>query len=141
MDALDASPSPGLPVPARLSRIVRRKLGPATGAALDLAFGTLSLGDHFFDTVVRAADQAGCRMMLEIPAVLFSQKASRAAAIGCGAGCGAEFFFILLDEASGAILIVEEQEVSPAVAEFTRSYVDVLGAIGGDRQLIAPLIQ
>lgn len=102
-----------------------------------------SLGDRFFDIAFRAARQAGCELLFEIPSVLFREENSRVAAIrGHGEGAGdAELFYVLFSERKGAVSIVNANEVHDSVVEFTRSYAGVLNLMRGDRQLVTPLIQ
>lgn len=109
--------------------------------ALGQAFDDASLNEEFFGTAFRAARQAGCELLFEIPSVLLSDPVGRAAAISCGEGAEAELFFLLFNAGNGSITIIEASEVPDSVLDFTRSYAGVLSMIGSDRKLIAPLIQ
>jgi hypothetical protein len=116
--------------------------GPARlSEALQLADSGLSLGDRFFDTVFRAAHQAGCELLFEIPTVLFREESSRAAAVRSAGDDEGEFFYVLFSESEGAVSIVDAAEVGESVVDFTRSYAGVLNLIGSDREIITPLLQ
>lgn len=103
----------------------------------------ISLGDSFFDTVFRAAMQAGCELLFEIPPALFDGKSSRAAALRGRAGPTGEeeLFFVLFNEKRCAVTIVEATEAGESVVDFTRSYASVLSLIGSDSRLVRPVIQ
>lgn len=109
--------------------------------ALQHAFDHVCLDSAFFDRASRAARQAGCELLFEIPSVLLSDPVGRAAAIRCGEEADAELFFLLFKSGSGEIAIIEASEVAESVLDFTRSYAGVLSLIGSDRRLVAPLLQ
>jgi hypothetical protein len=125
--------------------------GGATGAAgatarssgwpgaIRKAYGEVQPNDRFFDAVNRAAENAGCRMLFEIPAMLLHGNGDRAAAIACGAE--EDIIFIVYDSENGEIVVISANEAPGMVLDFTRSYAGVLGMIASGRQVVAPLPQ
>ncbi|MCU0790473.1 MAG: hypothetical protein MUE79_05395 [Nitratireductor sp.] len=103
--------------------------------ALDEVPGT----DRFFDAVNRAAENAGCKMLFEIPAMLLRGEGDRAAAISCGGE--QDIIFIVFDSRNGEIVVISAGEAPETVLDFTRSYAGVLGMIASDRKVTAPLLQ
>ena len=110
-----------------------------TPKVLEKALRDLSIGEKFLDAVNRAAENAGCSMLFEIPAILLGGKGDRAAAIACGPA--QELMFIVFDSKTGTIRVISAGEVPETVLDFTRSYAGVLGMIASDRTVIAPLLQ
>jgi hypothetical protein len=110
-----------------------------TPRALEMALRDLTMGEKFLDAVNRAAENAGCSMLFEIPAILLGGKGDRAAAIACGPT--QDLMFIVFDSESGTISVISADEVPETVLDFTRSYAGVLGMIANDRTVIAPLLQ
>ncbi len=110
-------------------------LPAALPAALHKAMRGLSLGDHFFEAGYRAAKQAGCKLLFEIPARLVEDAGERAAAIHyCRNGADVVLFLVARKQ-PGEIAIVFESEAPAGVADFTRSYAEVLGLIASDETL------
>lgn len=128
------------PTPDALKRSLDREA--FSGEALNgEALNGEALGKQFLSTVHKAAQQAGCELLFEIPSALFQDPAGRSAAMRFGGHGEAELFFILFNAANGAIRVMEEGEVPAIVLDFTRSYAGVLGLIAVDRKLTAPLLQ
>jgi hypothetical protein len=100
----------------------------------------LSFDDRFFDIGYHAALKVGCEMLFEVPAILIEPKGDRCAAIQCRQKGGDELFFLVFEAARGTISIINENEVSQTVLDFTRSYAGVLGMIANDRKVVKPLI-
>ena len=102
---------------------------------LNEALDDLSLSDQFFDAAFRAAEQAGCQLLFEIPGLLFEGPGDRAAAIACGdGGRETELLFLVFEEARNVVTVVAGEEVPDIVIEFTRSYAGVLAMIASDRR-------
>jgi hypothetical protein len=93
----------------------------------------ISLGDQFFEAAWRAARQAGCELLFEIPSLLFRDPAGRAAAIRCGNLEEAELFFFIFNPQSQSIRVVAGSEAPQGLIEFTRSYAGVLDLIARNR--------
>lgn len=109
--------------------------------ALATGMATLSLGDTFFETAWRAAKQAGCELLFEMPGLIFGKKDGRAAAIRCSEQDEGEMFFLVFCSSSGEISVIEEQDAPQRVIDFTRSYAGVLGMLGRDSRITSPLLQ
>jgi len=107
--------------------------------AMERALQDISIGEKFFDAVSHAAENAGCSMLFEIPAMLLGGTGDRAAAIDCGPA--QELMFIVFDSKTGTISVIAAGEVPETVLDFTRSYAGVLGMIASDRTVTAPLLQ
>lgn len=121
---------------ARPPRNYEEMLPQAVAATLS----GLSLGDQFFEAAWRAAKQAGCELLFEIPSLLFRDPRGRAAAIRCGNLEEAELFFFVFNPDSQSIRVVAGAEAPPSLIEFTRSYAGVLNLIARERAATA-LIQ
>jgi hypothetical protein len=109
--------------------------------ALAATMSGISLGDQFFEAAYRAAEQAGCEMLFEIPSLFLSDPDGRAAAIRCGNADEAELFFFVFRPESQSIRVVAASEAPESVLHFTRSYAGVLTLIRADRQVVSPLLQ
>jgi len=109
--------------------------------AIAATMSGISLGDQFFEAAYRAAEQAGCEMLFEIPSLFLSDPEGRAAAIRCGNADEAELFFFVFRPESQSIRVVSASEAPETVIEFTRSYAGVLSMIRADRQIVSPLLQ
>jgi hypothetical protein len=107
--------------------------------AMEEALRDVSIGEKFFDAVSHAAENAGCSMLFEIPAMLLGGKGDRAAAISCGPA--QDLMFIVFDSKNRKINVISASEVPETVLDFTRSYAGVLGMIASDRTVTAPLLQ
>ncbi len=97
--------------------------------------------EHFMEAGLTAAEQAGCRLLFEIPAVLMENTGDRAAAVHCSRDGGDALFFVVLDSTSGAVCLVAEEEVPETVADFTRSYAGVLAMMASDQSLSSARLQ
>ena len=109
--------------------------------ALAATMSGISLGDQFFEAAHRAAEQAGCEMLFEIPSLFLADPEGRAAAIRCGNAEEAEFFFFVFRPNSQSIRVVAASEAPETVLDFTRSYAGVLSMLRADRQAVLPLLQ
>jgi hypothetical protein len=98
------------------------------------------IGDRFFEAGSRAAAQAGCEFLFEIPPVLLEKNADRAAAIRCGRDGTAELYFLVFEARRGSVTILAEDEVPEKVLDFTLSYAGVLGMIAADGNVTRPPI-
>lgn len=107
--------------------------------ALHRALNGVTPGDQFFDAVSRAAENAGCQMLFEIPAILLHGNGDRAAAVAGGPEY--DLIFIVFDSKNGEIMVISAAEAPATVLDFTRSYAGVLGMIASDRTVTAPLLQ
>jgi hypothetical protein len=95
----------------------------------------MEIGERFFEAGSKAAVQAGCEFLFEIPPVLLEKNADRAAASRCGRDGTAELYFLVFEARRGAVTILAEDEVPEMVLEFTLSYAGVLGMIAKDGNL------
>jgi hypothetical protein len=116
-----------------------RRAGRSYPKALQRALNGVTPGDQFFTAVSRAAENAGCHMLFELPAMLLHGNGDRAAAIACGPDH--DLIFIVFDSANGEIMVISSAEAPETVLDFTRSYAGVLGMIASDRNVTAPLLQ
>jgi len=98
-------------------------------------------GEQFIEAGLTAAEQAGCKLLFEIPAMLMENTGDRAAAVHCTRNGGDELFFMVLDSTSGAVSLVAEEEVPATVADFTRSYAGVLSMMASDQSLSSTRLQ
>lgn len=98
-------------------------------------------GEQFIEAGLTAAEQAGCKLLFEIPAVLMENTGDRAAAVHCTRDGGDELFFMILDSTSGAVSLVAEEEVPETVSDFTRSYAGVLAMMASDQSLSSSRLQ
>lgn len=95
-------------------------------------------GDRFFEAGYKAAVQAGCEFLFEVPPVLLERNADRAAAIRCERDGLSELFFLVFDAKRGSMMIMEEDRVPDAVLDFTLSYAGVLNMIAADGGVSCP---
>jgi hypothetical protein len=84
-------------------------------------------GNEFLSTVIDAAQNAGCIFLFEIPASLFDNTDSRAAAVMYnGDGEKGERIFIVCNSSHDIIQVLSETEVAKSVLNFVDSYANVL---------------
>jgi hypothetical protein len=127
------------PAGERQANVLPLRAGLNVPKAMERALQDMSIGEKFFDAVSHAAENAGCSMLFEIPAMLLGGKGDRAAAISCGPA--QDLMFIVFDSKTGKISVISASEVPETVLDFTRSYAGVLGMIASDRNVTAPLLQ
>lgn len=129
----------GTPAAAGQAPATTRRTVRGWPRAIRKALEEVPANDQFFDAVNRAAENAGCSMLFEIPAILLHGKGDRAAAIACGPD--QDIIFIVFDSHNGEIVVISAAEAPATVLDFTRSYAGVLGMIASDRKVTAPLLQ
>ncbi len=88
----------------------------------------------FFEAVIKAADNAGCEFLFEIPAILFGEVHARAAAIRCGDMKSIGEVFILHREGDDLVQVISGEDVPEKVTQFVRSYAAVLISLQADIQ-------
>jgi hypothetical protein len=127
------------PSGGRTANVLPLRAGFNAPKAMEKALQDVSVGEKFFEAVSRAAENAGCALLFEIPAILIGGKGDRAAAIAFGPS--PDLMFIVFNSKTGAIAVISAGEVPETVLDFTRSYAGVLGMIASDRTVVAPLLQ
>ncbi|MGI9400379.1 MAG: hypothetical protein ACR2O0_03915 [Rhizobiaceae bacterium] len=97
--------------------------------------------EQFLEAGLTAAEQAGCMLLFEIPAMLMENNGDRAAVVHCTRDGSDELFFMVLDSTSGEVSLVAEEEVPETVADFTRSYAGVLSLMANVQSLSSSRLQ
>lgn len=81
----------------------------------------------FTNSILEAANNAGCEFLFEIPASFFGFEDTRAAAIKLNASNDDDqLAFILCDKGTGIIHVLSNDEAPRTVIRFVESYANVL---------------
>ena len=81
----------------------------------------------FTNSIIEAAQNAGCEFLFEIPASLFGFEETRAAAVRLNAfQNNDQLAFILCDKNTGQIHVLSNDEAPNSVLRFVQSYANVL---------------
>jgi hypothetical protein len=81
----------------------------------------------FTQSIIEAAQNAGCEFLFEIPASLFGFEETRAAAVRLNVFQGNDqLAFILCDKNNGQIHVLSNDEAPNRVIRFVQSYANVL---------------
>lgn len=80
----------------------------------------------FTNSIIEAAQNAGCEFLFEIPASLFGFEETRAAAIRLNTFKDDQLAFILCDKNTGQIYVLSHDEIPNRVRRFVKSYANVL---------------
>jgi hypothetical protein len=81
----------------------------------------------FTQSIIEAAQNAGCEFLFEIPASLFGFEETRAAAVRLNVFQGNDqLAFILCDKNNGQIHVLSNDEAPNRVLRFVQSYANVL---------------
>lgn len=86
--------------------------------------------DDFSNAVAKAAHNAGCVVLFEIPGNLFGFENTQAAAIKLNSNAANEqLAFILCDNSTGTIHVLSNDDVPAEVLRFIVSYKNVLSLL------------
>lgn len=81
----------------------------------------------FTNSIIEAAQNAGCEFLFEIPARLFGFEETRAAAVRLNAFQNDDqLAFILCNKSTGQIHVLSHDEIPDRVLRFVQSYANVL---------------